>query len=529
MPRNILLPLSAYLRPDASGPTNGQKNRANAAVTDLLAPHILRSICHVKVTKIIAGSNANYALALDVYGVAHLFGKLPTGGLGPPGSKGIVPHDQPLHIAPHSAGLAQGARWVDGSVGRSHFFLIDNDGGVWGCGNNVAGQLGLPISAEEPKLVQIKGPWVSQGAKIVQVSTGLTFSLFLTDSGQVYAAGSSEFGQLGNGTTGERLVKAGRMSYEVQTPPRQITEGLGSKKVVQISSGSQHSLALDDEGNVWAWGHAGYARLGLGDTKDRLVPTIIPQYQAGNEKNRAVEVLCGPTSSIVIDRHRLFHIAGKWKLSGDGSAGTPHTYFKTIENLSCITTLAAVGGCTHFITTPMEEGKTMTIGWGQGALYGELAFGNEKMKSSTKPQEIVPLRGIDVIDVAAGCFFTLFLAQPTDELSDLPRYPEHIESADVCLVCNEFQGEDEVQLECERCDEPYHPGCLDPPLDGVPSGQWFCPVCEEESEKMGQPGTNSNGTEEVEDNLDVQSQRAEPLKRKGGSEANVTPKKVRAE
>lgn len=203
------------------------------------------------------------------------------------------------------------------------------------------------------------------------------------------------------------------MSYEVQTPPRQITEGLGSKKVIQISSGSQHSLALDDEGNVWTWGHAGYARLGLGDTKDRLVPTIIPQYQAGNEKNRAVEVLCGPTSSIVIDRHRLFHIAGKWKLSGDGewwkrhvnhnshtsgSAGTPHTYFKTIENLSCITTLAAVGGCTHFITTPMDDGKTMTIGWGQGALYGELAFGTDKMKSSTKPQEIVPLRGIDVIE-----------------------------------------------------------------------------------------------------------------------------------
>lgn len=41
------------------------------------------------------------------------------------------------------------------------------------------------------------------GAKIVQVSTGNTFSLFLSDSGQVYAAGSSEAGQLGNGKTGQ--------------------------------------------------------------------------------------------------------------------------------------------------------------------------------------------------------------------------------------------------------------------------------------------------------------------------------------
>jgi alpha-tubulin suppressor-like RCC1 family protein len=36
-----------------------------------------------------------------------------------------------------------------------------------------------------------------------QVSAGHTFSLFLTNTGQVYAAGSSESGQLGNGKTGK--------------------------------------------------------------------------------------------------------------------------------------------------------------------------------------------------------------------------------------------------------------------------------------------------------------------------------------
>lgn len=29
-----------------------------------------------------------------------------------------------------------------------------------------------------------------------------------------------------------------------------------------------------------------------------------------------------------------------------------------------------------------------------------------------------------------------------------------------------------------QCDHPYHLGCLEPPLDTVPDGEWFCPECE---------------------------------------------------
>lgn len=28
-----------------------------------------------------------------------------------------------------------------------------------------------------------------------------------------------------------------------------------------------------------------------------------------------------------------------------------------------------------------------------------------------------------------------------------------------------------------QCDSPYHLGCLIPPLDAVPDGEWFCPRC----------------------------------------------------
>lgn len=28
-----------------------------------------------------------------------------------------------------------------------------------------------------------------------------------------------------------------------------------------------------------------------------------------------------------------------------------------------------------------------------------------------------------------------------------------------------------------QCDQPYHIGCLSPPLSAVPEGEWFCPEC----------------------------------------------------
>ena len=90
-----------------------------------------------------------------------------------------------------------------------------------------------------------------------------------------------------------------------------MVQGLKDKKIVQIASGNQHSLAMDDDGYVYAWGFAGYSRLGLQDTKDRqvslyrpkksyhlmsrLVPTLVPTFTDSRENRRALSILCGPT------------------------------------------------------------------------------------------------------------------------------------------------------------------------------------------------------------------------------------------
>jgi alpha-tubulin suppressor-like RCC1 family protein len=42
--------------------------------------------------------------------------------------------------------------------------------------------------------------------------------------------------------------------------PVKEVKGLDGEKIVQISSGANHSHALSDKGLVWSWGFGGYGR-----------------------------------------------------------------------------------------------------------------------------------------------------------------------------------------------------------------------------------------------------------------------------
>lgn len=56
--------------------------------------------------------------------------------------------------------------------------------------------------------------------------------------------------------TGERIATS-KTFYTEQTEPLLIRGGLEGKKIIQITSGQQHSVALDDEGYCYAWGFGG--------------------------------------------------------------------------------------------------------------------------------------------------------------------------------------------------------------------------------------------------------------------------------
>ena len=61
-----------------------------------------------------------------------------------------------------------------------------------------------------------------------------------------------------------------------------------------------------------------------------------------------------------------------------------------------------------------------------------------------------------------------------------------------CTVCGSTEdapGSNDILL-CDACDAGYHMRCLQPPLEAVPEGDWFCPRC---AAAIGQAYDSSRG------------------------------------
>ncbi|KAF8514474.1 RCC1/BLIP-II [Gautieria morchelliformis] len=462
----------------------GKKDKAGTQVEqerrpDLLQPHILRSLANIEATSIHTSAGGCHCIVLDCDGTAWLFGRNNNCALGVTGVD-EVSENAPKHVTPNQLKAAKGTRFVHAACGRTHSLLVGSGGELWSAGLNNFGQCGHSTNQTQISSFKlVDGPKLNgKKENVVKAAAGITFSIVLTDTGRVYSFGSGEKGQLGNGRTGEHITTGNKTGFDAQSEPLPV-KGLAGKTIVDIDSGNQHSIVLDNEGFVYVFGYNGYCRLGLGDQQDAVLPKLVPQFSGTTELTRGYKVAAGPTNSVVIDKNRMYWMAGKWKTSGDGSSGQPYTTFKYMPDImGCKMTHAASGGVTHFALCPDDDSSVMTIAWGQNAANGELGLGDNEAKSATKPLRVNPLIGVDVLSIAAGQNTTFFLAKPNEKLSDLPRHPVQLDGVpQACVICEEDRGDEDSPLECEKCDSPYHLGCLDPPLTAVPDGEWFCTAC----------------------------------------------------
>jgi alpha-tubulin suppressor-like RCC1 family protein len=119
---------------------------------------------------------------------------------------------------------------------------------VWAWGYNDSGQLGDGTTTSSNVPVQVNG----LAGIITAVAANYFTSYILDSSGDVYAWGWNQLGQMGDGTASGTAVTA-----PTQSSVSNITE---------IATGGAHILALDTDGNVWSWGYGQYGQLGNGST-----------------------------------------------------------------------------------------------------------------------------------------------------------------------------------------------------------------------------------------------------------------------
>jgi alpha-tubulin suppressor-like RCC1 family protein/type II secretory pathway pseudopilin PulG len=140
------------------------------------------------------------------------------------------------------------------SVGQSFCLALKADGTVWAWGYNKYGQLGDGTTTNRSLPVQAKGL-----TGMVGIAAGDLHSLAVKQDGTVWAWGFNDCGQLGDGTTTDRLIPA-------QVP--------GVNDVVQVGGGLVHSVALKSDGTLLAWGSSQGGKLGGGPYTPQETPII---------------------------------------------------------------------------------------------------------------------------------------------------------------------------------------------------------------------------------------------------------------
>lgn len=94
------------------------------------------------------------------------------------------------------------------------------------------------------------------------LAVGLEHTLILRGDGTVWAVGRNDFGQLGDGTT-------------TTVSKSTIVQVKGLSGIVQIAAGGYTSLALKNDGTVWAWGSNETWLLGMSGSLYSSVPVQI--------------------------------------------------------------------------------------------------------------------------------------------------------------------------------------------------------------------------------------------------------------
>ena len=152
------------------------------------------------------------------------------------------PFEQPLPINTQPKRLALGSDFAIG---------VKEDGTVWSWGSGSKGELGMG-KKENREIPQA----IPNMTDFVEVAAGSEHVLALRKDGTVWSWGNNEKGALGYKEDGVPYGPPNDIRFRPhQLTPKQIPE---LKDVVSIAAGGGFSLALDKNGDIYAFGSGGY-------------------------------------------------------------------------------------------------------------------------------------------------------------------------------------------------------------------------------------------------------------------------------
>jgi len=290
--------------------------------------------------------------------------------------------------------------------GMEQFIALRADGTVWTWGFNDYGVLGNGLGvtmfytgteADELVPFQVLGAnGVGHLTSIVGIAGGERYNAALDKNGEVWTWGWNYAGILGLGT----LCPDSNAPACMGTTPAKIPNFTSVKA---IAARGYHTLALKNDGTVWAWGYNDSGRLGDGTNIDRNSP--VPVIGLTNTVHGGVIAISGGGQfniALMAD-----HTLMGWGENSEGAVGngvfTAGQYTPTAVSQSTgLTNIQAIAtGWVHAVALA-ADGTVWT--WGDGG-GGELGDGTTTNRNL--PYHVTTIT--DVVGVSAGDGYTIVL------------------------------------------------------------------------------------------------------------------------
>ena len=213
-------------------------------------------------------------------------------------------------------------------AGWEHNIVITNEGEIYSFGHNQFFQCGFPNliktqeSIKDPKNISK----LNNNIKALSASCGNEHSLILSKDHTVYSFGNSEDGVLGIDLSNKNNVNQFKFN--------KIDFGEYTNKIIEISSGTVHNLALTYDGKIFSWGSSQGGQLGLPleilekqpNFKDNYyisTPIKVPINNKNINKNEnseinIIRVSCGEAHSLVLTNEGKVY---SWGFGSNGQLG----------------------------------------------------------------------------------------------------------------------------------------------------------------------------------------------------------------
>lgn len=212
----------------------------------------------------------NHVLALNEKGAVFSWGSGQQNQLG----RRIIERNKLNGLQPREFGLPKGIVYI--GSGAFHSFAVHQSGKVYAWGLNSFGETGIREYAGDSEAAIVHPTVVDSLSKknVTQICGGAHHSLAVTQDGKCLVWGRLDGYQTGlkiDTLSNDAVIKDERGRPRILIEPT-VVPGIKAKAV---AAGSDHSIAIDNDGRPWSWGFSATYQTGQGTQDDVEVATVI--------------------------------------------------------------------------------------------------------------------------------------------------------------------------------------------------------------------------------------------------------------